>query len=237
MSKDNINKEEKDNIPYTKLSVEYCEVLQSFCGNDNYREWMNTPFVVGNKAHSTDAHFLTIIDAQKVEGFNKLPKLPSEKLNNVIPKERNKNLVIKVTEVKKVFKKAPKEDCYDVLGKDVDCEECDGRGYVEWEYKHHTKDEDCPICDGTGKESLARKIKNGKTKVEEHLNIDIGNSRFYVNKIQRLIDVADKLGETNITLIFQDNQNKGSLFKIKDLEILLMPCMKTDNQVVIVSYT
>jgi len=220
----------------TMLSVAYYEILKSFCSHDQYREWMTKPFKIGDKVHSTDAYFLLSIDSDKIKTEDEISELEAKKLNGVLITETNKNLTINVDEVKVIFKKAPQEDCYDFKGKNVECDECDGSGEVEWEYKNHTHEHDCPICDGQGKTSLAKKIKNGETRAEAHLCIDIGDSRFFVNKIQRLLNVAHKLGEEEITLIYQAEDVKGSLFKIKDLEILVMPCTSDDLKYVVASY-
>lgn len=233
------NKEQTSNELYKVLGVAYYEILKYFCSTDKYRDWLTKPFKIGNKIHSSDAHFLVTTDLSKVKADEEIKEIDPKKLNNVLITDTNTKLVLNVKEIKEVFKKAPQEDCYDFKGQDVECRECDGYGWVEWEYKHHTKDTDCPICDGEGKTSLAKKIKNGETKIEEHLTIEIGTSLFYVNKFQRLIYVADKLGEKEITLIYQSTPNKGNLFKIKDLEILVMPCMRSDdnNENIVASYT
>jgi hypothetical protein len=215
----------------------YFEVLTSFCGNDRYREWMNTPFVVGNKAHSTDAYFLTIIDAEKVEGFEKLPKENAKKFHGIIPTDRNVEIEIKTKRIKTDFEKAPQIDAYDIVGEDIDCLECDGHGEVEWEYENHTKDFDCPVCDGEGKSSVSKQIKNGKTRIDDYLCVKIGNSFFAADKIEKVLKTAEKINAKNITLTYQDTPNKGSIFKLNDLEILVMPYMQNDNQKVIASYT
>lgn len=237
MNKDKTIQKDKSNTLYTVLSVAYLEALTSFCANDKYRDWMNTPFVIGNKAYSTDAHFLTIIDAEKVENYKELPILEAKKLNGVVPEERNKSFDIEVSKIKADFEKAPQIDCYDIVGEDIDCLECDGSGNVEWEYEHHTKDFDCPICDGEGKTSVAEQIKNGKTKVDDYLCVKIGNSFFYANKLDKIVKTAEKIQAKTITLTYQDTPNRGSMFKLNDLEILVMPCMQDDNHKVIASYT
>jgi hypothetical protein len=234
--------EKQDKTPTTKpeiysvLGVADYEVLNSFCAIDKYRDWMTKPFKIGDKVYSTDAYFLAIMDLEKFPNID-FEEFPPSKLKGILPEGRNSDLKINVAEIQSIFKKAPHQDCYDTEGVDIDCKECDGEGEVEWEYDSYTRDMDCPVCEGGGRTSLSKEIKNGKTRIEDHLFITIGNSRFYANKFQKLINSAIKLESTEITLTYQHDSAHGSLFKIGDLEVILMPCRVNDSDNVIASYT
>lgn len=219
-----------------KNAHEYFDILTSFCDDDKYHEWMNKPFRVGLKAHSTDRHFLVIMDAEKIKDFKELPVLENKKLSGIIPDERNKSFDIEVSKIRSDFEKAPQVDCYDIIGEDVNCSECNGGGEVDWEYKHHILEADCPVCDGEGQISTSERIKNGKTKVEDFLCIKIGNSFFYANILDKIVKTAEKIQAKTITLTYQDTPRKASMFKLNDFEILVMPCIQDDNHKVIASY-
>lgn len=57
--------------------------------------------------------------------------------------------------LKKVFESFEREEELALMEEGRECVECEGSGYVEWEYtdqegKIHFHDGDCPICDGDG---------------------------------------------------------------------------------------
>lgn len=211
----------------------YTEIILSFCSTDELRGWLQTPIRIGNRIHATDAHILASIDLDKLDTSHRFNYDSGEKLKNVLITDRNQNLSINVKEMNKVFSNAPQQDCYDTVGKDIDCSECEGDGEVLWQYNDTEKFDSCPVCDGDGRISLAKQIKNGKTEIKDHLKIEIGISTFQVSLFQKLLDVANKLNIEIITLIYQKEEMKGSLFNIGDFEILLMPTKKGNDDLMI----
>lgn len=107
--------------------------LKKFCGSEESRPYLSTPFTIGDWSYATNGHICV-----RVPRIEDVPAATEEKLTANVPK---------------LFADIP-EDGYVPLPAVVieadphdDCEECDGRGNVH----------DCPscqcvcsACDGTG---------------------------------------------------------------------------------------
>lgn len=216
-------------------SEKYIEILTSFCSVDEYRvEWMLKPFRIKDKIHATDGHVVIFTDSINVKEV--VQEKETKILDGILPIGRNKNLSIKVSELLDVIVKAPTEEGFSLKEIKSECSECDGSGEVEWEYESHCMDADCPECDGTGETSLEEKIKTGETTIKDNIYIRIGNSRFKASYIEKLIDVCNKVGEKEIVLIHQDQNNRGSLFLMGCFQALLMPVIESEDQIIIAEY-
>lgn len=211
-----------------KLSKEaenkFLTLLNRFKSNDDRRDWMSKPFNVGNRTVSTNAYILISTPLQ--EGFEDL----SNKTKGVYPIDFNLDTKILVSELKEKLKDFPKVDCFDKEEKE--CDACDGYGDVYFEFSHNGKDyesnQDCPVCDGIGVFNTVSKKPNGKKELDYNKFFGIGNSVFNVARIEELLEVAETLQSEHITLVNQTQPNKSSLFKIKEVEVLLMPTMCND---------
>jgi len=229
------NTKECHNACKPMLAEVYGDVLNLYVGNDEYRNWLNEPFFIGNLAIATNAHELVFFDKNLSEKElnvcgNENPQLI---LNN-IPEQRNQDYKLNIEEIETYLKNAPKVDVLKTVGKDVKCTECDGDGQVEWEYENWTKDFDCPKCDGDGYESESRQIPTGEFEIDGLSLVDVKNSRFSIKMIERLLKVKELLCENEISLVFQEGENMANVFKIGEVEILCMPMRKCDNDDLVV---
>lgn len=227
MNKQKLSKEtETKPDGYAVLGNVYLSLLNKFkANNDNYnRDWMAKPFNVGNKTVSTNAYILVATPLQ--EGFEDL----SNKTKGVYPMDFILDKKIPVSELKEKLNDFPKIDCFDEEEKQ--CDACNGYGDVDFEFSYNGKDyesnQDCPICDGSGVFNTVSKKPNGKKELNYNKFFGIGNSVFNVARIEELLEVAEMLKSDEIILINQTQSNRASLFKIKDVEVLLMPTMCND---------
>lgn len=211
---------------YTVLGDVFLTLLNRFTNkNDFYsRDWMAQPFNVGNKTVSTNAHILIATPLQ--EGFEDM----SNKTKEVYPMPFILENKISVSELKQKLNDFPKVDCFDEEEKK--CDACTGFGDVDFEFYHNGKNyesnQDCPVCDGSGVLNIVSKTPNGKKELDYNKFFGIGNSVFNVARIEELLEVAEALDADEITLVNQTQPNKPSLFKIKEVEVLLMPIMCND---------
>lgn len=209
---------------YTLLGNVFITLLNRFKSNDWRRDWMAKPFNVGNRTVSTNAYILISTPLQ--EGFEDL----SNKTKGVYPMDFNLDTKILVSELKQKLNDFPKVDCFDEEEKE--CDACNGYGDVDFEFSHNGKDyesnQDCPVCDGSGVFNTVSKTPNGKKELDYNKFFGIGNSVFNVARIEELLTVAETLEADEITLVNQTQPNKASLFKIKEVEVLLMPTMCND---------
>lgn len=220
------NSKETETKPdgYTSLDNVFLTLLNRFKSNDDYRDWMAKPFNVGNKTVSTNGYVLISTPLQ--EGFDDL----SNKTKGVYPMDFNLDMKILVSELKQKLNDFPKVDCFDEEEKE--CDACDGSGEVSFVFSYDCEDyeteEECPVCKGCGFINKISKIPNGKKELDYNKFFGIGNSAFYVARIEELLEVAETLQSEHITLVNQTQPNKTSLFKIKEVEVLLMPIVCND---------
>lgn len=209
---------------YTLLGNVFLTLLNRFKSNDDRRDWMSKPFNVGNRTVSTNAYILISTPLQ--EGFEDL----SNKTKGVYPMDFNLDTKILVSELRQKLNDFPKVDCFDEEEKE--CDACNGYGNVDFEFYHNGKyyesNQDCPVCDGSGVFNTVSKNPNGKKELDYNKFFGIGNSAFNVARIEELLEVAETLQSEHITLVNQTHPNKASLFKIKEVEVLLMPTMCND---------
>lgn len=225
MNKQKLSKEtETKPDGYTLLGNVFLTLLNRFKSNDDRRDWMSKPFNVGNRTVSTNAYILISTPLQK--GFKDL----SSKTKGVYPISFNLERKILVSELKQKLNDFPKVECYDEEEKE--CDACNGYGDVSFVFSHDCKDyesnQDCPVCDGSGVIKKVSKIPNGKKELDYNKFFGIGNSVFNVARIEELLEVAETLKADEITLVNQTQPNKASLFKIKEVEVLLMPTICND---------
>lgn len=212
------NEEQKGNFTKNVLG----DVFSLFLGEDKYRPAMHKPFEINGKVYATDAYTLVRTDKANVDFVLDNEHTPPN-CEEVIP-EVNTSLVLNVT--KEMFEPLKTADEYEFLGKDIECETCEGWGEVEWEFGHYTRDFDCPVCDGSGWSEKKRGRKTGGKTFGEYL-VNIKGAYFYVERFYKLIKVRDILGG-EIELISYSKPTRAVLFKVGVCEILLMPVIYND---------
>lgn len=192
----------------------YSKILPIFKGEENRPIWMQKPFYINNLAISTDAHSLVYFDKNLCNDLKPCERENPEQIVSVIPVQLDDYYEVFGTinrqELQKAF--ADKQ-----IYEPSKCKACQGTGYAVYEFSYgsetYTKDDiECPVCDGDGNED---KLGN--------YYVDIGLSKFKVKEIDKLISTAKLLDQNEIELIFHQAQHSKSVFKIKDVLILVMP--------------
>lgn len=210
----------------------YDFILKMYVKNVNVHEderWKTVPFFIGEKAIALNDHEACFFDKEYVNnlfacGFN-----TPEKILSTINTQPNMLFALPIDLINQALDKIPMVKCFDVIGSDIECSECDGSGEVEWEYKNYKEEFDCPKCKGSGFSSKSYQKHNGNFKKEEGYYIDIKNSRFNALYIEKLV-VISQLLKSEITLNYQCNENKANFFSILDINVLIMPVLKTGTQ-------
>jgi uncharacterized protein YbaR (Trm112 family) len=210
----------------------YLLVLQLFTRKDKkYRPELTAPFYHKGMAMATDQHVLVYMPACL------LPTKPDDytgkiDFNKVIPSGLSPiERVATLTHMVQVLDQVEKEEEI-ICTNDDECEECEGRGTVEWEYtsnkgRGYELTENCPVCKGRGIQGVHR--KTGKMVVGQHQKIKIGISHFSAPIIEKIIKVMDLLEETECKLIYQVKPEVPSIFQIGAVNILVMPTMVSDR--------
>lgn len=120
-------------------------------------------------------------------------------------------------------------DEYHYHGEDIECEECDGDGFVVVPYtlkktgKEVTiSDVICPICRGSGFSSQREEIKTGKQIHDPeslHLLLDTG---FQYRHLNMMIKACDVLGIKSIKKVWGHAKTQN-YFKAGDFTFVLSP--------------
>lgn len=124
----------------------------------------------------------------------------------------------------------PKIDEEVIIQDAVECEDCDGSGYVIWEYRDihghtHEHESDCPVCDGTGEIKPKKTKKTGKQIANEDAVIKISNACFRARIISKLKFAMDFLGITSVKLTHNPNRAANEFVLNDDIRIVLMPML------------
>jgi hypothetical protein len=214
--------------PFNNVYNDILAMYSAPIDNGSY-QWATKPFFINNLAIGLNPQELVFFDKKLADDLDNCTYEFPEKIIDMLTFEFDENLEIDIKFIKKAIEQIPLNPCYDTIGKDIQCTECDGDGEVEWKYKKHYKHFNCPNCKGTGLECKSRQVPNGKFIREEFHYIDIRNSRFNINHIEKMIIVSE-LTKSPITLIYQEqSNNKYSIFKIGDIYVLIVHCYKKDN--------
>ena len=110
----------------------------------------------------------------------------------------------------------------------VECEECDGKGEVYWEYKDnhgetHERLMDCPICDGTGEIEPCKTKKTGKKIIEENTVVEVGNAHIFANRLLLLKTAMEYLNVDTVKMTHNDPKGANEFIISKDIRIIIMP--------------
>lgn len=154
------------------------------------------PLLKDTKVFATDCYKSIYINAEVCQGKYERTDCFDVKIPPV-----EQELNIPLLSLQKAYDSLPKveDEEYD----QEDCAECDGTGYVEWEYQDkkghiHYNDFDCPICNGRSFFKL-----NIRKCCRPEYNAVIELAGFFINNehIKAIIDALLLLGKDHITLL------------------------------------
>jgi len=207
-----------------ELSEIYLSILDKIKSYDFLHEWMTKPFNAFGKSMATNGYILVTVPASG--NFTN----QEEKITNVYPFKHHIEKTITLSELKEKLSEFPVVDCFDE--KQSECNACYGKGTVEFEFEHRCKsysiEGECPICEGEGTLIQESKTPNGKKQFDYKQFFGIGNSIFRVERIEELLFIANALNQ-DINLVSQESSTKPSIFTVGEIEILLMPSIKSDD--------
>ena len=200
------------------------ELLSLFYDKENYwKPIMAAPYLKNGYVCATDTHIMIRIKAETLNGeYNEI-----ESLNIDFPAD-NCNFIISRHEIETVLSTIPKIEEKIKVGKDIECEECDGEGEVKWEYLdnsglRHYEYYECPICDGSGYESRSKYQKTGRMIPDGECCIQVRRIVIKAKFLEILRKAMEIIGVDEIRCVHQDTA-KPCIFRIDDnIEIVIMP--------------
>lgn len=209
------------------------ELLNLFCSTDQMRLWMNSPFIVKDLLVATDGYMLICKDKDDNDCLRFDERQNKESAILSLLKDDNMSFKIQTSKLIDLISKVDKVDDVDVVGSYIDCDCCDGDGYVDVEFEHGLKtyniNSECPVCDGDGLTSNLKEVPNGKRIIDTGAVCKIKESLFSVSNFNKLIDVANYTKSEYIELVYQEQANYASIFKVGYFKVLLMP-LTFDNK-------
>jgi len=185
------------------------------------RACLKEPFERNGFIYASDARIMVQVEKCLCEdsynhqgGPEKLPSFPAP--------ESNYKLDLK--ELIEVLKSIPQYETVAVSGKEAECDECEGRGEVEWTYEDSNGEEhfdyfDCPICDGKGK------VKTKEYEREERA-IAINGTSFNAGLLQTIAEAMNDIGLSYSVIAYQAKDSRPMLIQLKKgIDVIIMPCI------------
>lgn len=203
----------------------YEQILNLFRSKDPLRaKWMQTPFVLDNKAASTNGNSIVYFDYSLTEnplsGINEKDRDAVRRvLADIVP---DLNISIPIESIKSAIDSIPVLDGRDMDDGTIKCSACTGDGAVLWEYSHKNQsyelEEECPVCEGDGyvSDNESQTIKIGKSFI-----------KYYI--LNRLVKAATILNEESVTLVSQPRPEAANVFLVGNVNVLLMPRTEPEN--------
>lgn len=144
------------------------ELLSLFYDKENdMRPDMTAPYLKNGYVCATEAHILIRIKAETLNGeYNEIGSL------NIDFPTDNCNFIIGLQDLKTAIASIPQIEEEEKVGKDIECEECDGEGEVEWEYQRPRCGwgyiETCRPCKGYPRKSFWLRIRSNPMRRNYH---------------------------------------------------------------------
>jgi len=211
------------------------DAFSLFYSTDELRPAMQKPFVVKGKTYATDGTLLIRCDNDKIDfEFENNEKLPN--VLAIMPTE-NMSEIIDIDSVD--WASFMNQDETEGDGNDIVCGHCNGEGTydddVYYKGKSYDIEYECPVCDGSGYESEENQIPTGNKTFGFNDRVLFKETLFYATRFYKLKKVKDLLGG-NLELISYNNNNKAILFRINFVEIIIMPCLSDEEDVIIAKF-
>lgn len=206
------------------------ELLSLFYDKDNeMRPDLAAPYLKKGYVCATDAHILIRIKAEMLIGKYK----EIQSCNISFPAD-NCDFIVSLQDIETALSNIPQIEEEEKIGKDIDCEECDGEGVVEWEYRckrgqDYCREFECPVCEGSGYKQRAIYKKTGNMVPDKGYPIGIRKVVFKTKYIEILGKTMRVIGVDKVRCVYQD-YGEPCVFRVdNNIEIIIMPCMSPNR--------
>lgn len=213
-------------MSHNKLSGKVIdELLQKFVSTDEFRPKLMKPWREREYIYASESHILIRVSGHLTA--TQYPQYNYDDTNKLFPKGCPIG-IITLEQLTKVLNDAPLVDEMKRVGEDVECEECNGTGEVEWDYKRWSKNFDCPLCDGAGYISRSNCEQTGKKIVDPEAAVNIGQYTFRAYLLNILLK-AMKTCRCDYVSVILGIYNKATCFNLtEDIDIIVMPVIQNN---------
>jgi DnaJ-class molecular chaperone len=165
------------------------------------RSWMSSPFTNSDKSvlFATDGPAMICINNIKNENNFENNE---DKIKNIYPPSSNCHISFSFEKLNSALKSIK-------LINKKKCDECDGDGEVEWEYKSFTDIFECPACNGIGEI-----INSDDIYFNDKSGVKINDTIFYSGELKRLLHVMTLIRSKECIIISE--KDKMTIFKLSD---------------------
>lgn len=196
------------------------ELLQMFVSTNEYRPKYLKPWRERNHVFASEMHilirvsgYLTTVDYPQYNSDNTNKLFPVGVPDGILTAENLENAI----------SYAPMVDEMECVGKDVECEECDGTGEVEWDYKHWRKMFECPVCYGTGYAETSSMEATGQKAIDPEAAIKIGLLCFRATFLKLILEAMEFCECKEVAVTFGSRTTATRFNLTDDIDIILMP--------------
>lgn len=192
--------------------------LNRFVNTLEWPESIKKPFYRDGFVYATNRMILVRVPYRDLERLydtvdkpTNLPQFPEPTCDIELP----------ISVLVETFKTIPKVEELRVEGKAAECDECEGRGEVEWTYEdsdgeEHQRYFECPICNGRGK------VKT-KEFYREWRYTSINGIAFRNNELMIIAEAAHDLGLSTIRVLHLPESCSAARFQLEpNIDIIIM---------------
>jgi len=195
----------------------YNNLLKLFVDDNEFVDWRNKPFKIGEQVMATNGHVIIIINDIVAPEIGPLTTYDPNGVLSVIPPNCTLLGTISVDDVKNLISTVP------LIPVEVECETCLGEGEVEYHFEsgknYYTEDLECPVCKGEG----VVKSKSGEKEINYLRRIIIGQSAFAISYLDKIVSCCEQLQVQEISIVYQVGKDSKTVFRVGLVDFLVMP--------------
>lgn len=201
------------------------KLLALFYEPGHYREAMQTPFVTDGYVCATETHRLILLKPEICTGDYNNVKTP---LVKGLLKPHNINITLTLDQLQMAIDRVPQVAEFVTVQPAVECEDCDGEGYVDWEYVDlkgftHRKYMKCPICNGSGDSAKAVTKATGRMIPSPEGVIGIHERKFRVEQLFKLCEAMELLELDKVNYV-ASYEGPNTFILTDDIMVLICSC-------------
>ena len=194
------------------LDIDPDKLFDPYVSYEDCRPEFQKPFSYGDYLCATETHMFLRVDKSLLNAdFATIDR----DVSKIFP-EANCCVSYTLRELEEAVDASMTGEEEIVVSPSIECDECDGTGFVEWEYisRHgHTYHDElqCPCCDGRGTFREKVKRKTGKKAANDGDCIGIGGAAIYTGYLAQMCETMRLIGSNHAELIAM----KGHIYRFR----------------------
>lgn len=201
------------------------ELLQMFVSTDGMRPKFMKPWIERDNVFATETH-ICIRTKMTLNDKADYPRYDDGNTNRLFPVSiAGADGKLSSKTIENALSYAPMIEEIEWRGADIECEECDGTGEVDWQYRDWTQSFDCPVCDGTGYSSHSRCIPTGKKIADPEACVEINGVCFRTCFLKMLLEAMKFFNCEDVSVTLTGPSSAAHFELTHMTDIIIMPVM------------